>query len=785
MRSYIELNINNVVYEKNESTTLYGSVNEENNKAQYDRSLLVSKNPIYDLAYTSKVVYGLFDGFIQSDLANSLSNENQTFLLEKDGAISVDKNSFFFKDKEYQLYSDNSFAQTMSLDSLWQATLNEKALLDTLSVGYYKRDKENYIYCYEQYSYIETFSVLDSEAFSFEEMNTEVLNQRLMEYTIYNSTVYLNQNKTKQLGFDKDVDFVEIFPEAGSSVVLEYCNVYDVQVYYKNDDEYLNSYNNFLSIDENSFGFVVDKSLGIVSFTGGEDLQAFLKEGINNVATSISLIVDDFDQWPDQGIVKINDEYILYLEKSSSSLERCIRGSNASLPLSHSSNSIVTMIRGSFKSGQYFVSYKVAPQIEYEVTDCQLRKANAFEWLNVSPMNNVQANKILQLSTETKNIANIVLEIDRNYIGSDLYGPIYFGNDVSRLKATAYSYAGNPVDDIEITLEKVIGPGGLEDGNASIIVRQTNSEGEIYGHYYAPYEESAILFKVNSIDYDDTGTMVVLDELPYGILANEISLYQILKHDPCTGTVGKRIESFAGGSAIEPYGSGYFDIYMQYNEDYNNGVMQVLYDNIKYTFKISKVYLMHPPNEPRWVRVYVNNHYSWMDSIIEPVDCWLYQEKSLVWDSASLNGVHVLLYEWSERYTHPITNIVGAYGPVLPDRISEKTLYFDDKYLPSPDPDDDRINLGGYAIVAPSEVKFKAYAKDPMTGRIINSNEIRAKVILPSSLKGVSEGALPIPHGFQLVSESFNEGAGLGGSNFLTINKNSVNTNSINIFGEI
>jgi hypothetical protein len=74
--------------------------------------------------------------------------------------------------------------------------------------------------------------------------------------------------------------------------------------------------------------------------------------------------------------------------------------------------------------------------------------------------------------------------------------------------------------------------------------------------------------------------------------------------------------------------------------------------------------------------------------------------------------------------------------------------------------------------MTPSKVSLRAKAVDPYSGELVYSNTIHLVLNLPNYLVGVDRsGALPIPKGFNLITSVENVGNGLGGANFLTINR--------------
>jgi len=369
-------------------------------------------------------------------------------------------------------------------------------------------------------------------------------------------------------------------------------------------------------------------------------------------------------------------------------------------------------------------------------------------------------------------------------LGGNLYGPVYYGTDTSKLTATAYDAAGNPVEDIELTTYIKSGVGAL-NGSLSSFSADSNSLGQTNCFYNAPYSTDDTSLEVTSTTHVGADTHMTVN-FTTPVQPNECWVFQILKHDPVLGTAGDYVEAFDAGSASEPNGFGFVDVWMVFTEDYNGGTLLLEdKDGVRHSLPIRWAEQQYDGNNEPYVRLFLEQSAlaSWIDGTEK---AWLFQGEAVEWNTSLRRGARVILYEWSNEAQHPITMVAGAYMPVRPDSVQGNTLVFNNRLLPIPDPDDRENNLGAYIVIAPSEVRCSAYGRDPFSGNLITSNDVRLRLRLPNTLTGVDEsGALPIPYGWTLITEEFNIGAGLDGANFVTINPAASGINQFSITGVI
>lgn len=782
----IELSIENtvVVYETNSLLTgIFAGLD----GWRYDLKLLTdtSQNSSQYLTHIGGHSVGLKDGFSQTDWASGVVlglDYLKTIAKKQNNSLiwtpKYSTGSYSIYHDIRRLYSDYSYMQTCNvIDELSTCALRSDCLQTSISVGIYKRLDDGLIIAETTFNYVEDFSG----------------NERKHEFRIVEDVLSLNGNYSVKVGFGSSVADIEATCEyhkasAGSKLFLKYLNPKDITVFVVSGTSVV-TLSELTSIDyTDQAAYSVDYDLGVISLTGLTAEPVVLSKLIDDVQDSLLCYYDDnFIALPEHGVVQIGDELIAYLSKGLSSLENCVRGYRGSIQAAHTSGSVASFVtQGIFAPGDYYVKYNAVPRVDYEITTHNTRTANKTNWLDVQPLTNLKFNKIIQLVSKTINLARITLDTDKMIIGGNLYGPLFFGTDVARLTATAYDASDSPVEDIEITIEKIYGPGSINNAGNQITA-ESNSEGEVYGFYNAPYTEAEINLQVSDVTYDGSDTLINVPHLPAGVTTSDLYIYQVMKHDPTLGTVGKKVKAVSAGIITEPWGLGYIDCRCEFTDDFDCGYLQINYDNVRYSLRIRNSFRIDVAGHELLTRFYVEEYFAFMgDPSFAESDVWLYQEAAEVWDSTLARGANVILYEYSMNYKHPRTKLTGAYGPVKPDSIAGTVLRYKNRLLPVPEPTNDNVNLGAYLIVSPAESRFRAYAKDPFTGNTIVSNEIRLKMVLPKTLTGVdSTGVLPVPYGFTFITDDFNIGAGLGGSNFITVNPAASGFNQFTLRGSI
>ena len=721
---------------------------------------------------------------------------------------------------ERNLYSDYSYSENVDINQnvggLNVVTLRDDALHHTIQAAIWERRDNFQIFKAKEYVYVDEFTgeidtVTDTrKATEDSEGNFLVDNfsSRKREFTIRSEKAWFNADHQINVGYTNPalslaqtlstalVDLWEDKGEGRGSGRDLFTKYFPVQVdSVRVISESNSSANEWTEVETLNFSeptdrhYVVDYDLGIITVGGYQAPDLVVREDVLADDVEIPVFIDDeaMEQYPEQGVITIGTEEILYYSKTRNAFIDCVRGYNSTTSLPQSQGAIVKdRQHGLGSTDTFYVSYLAVPRVDYEVTDYNKRSANKASWLDVRPARNATTTNVLQILSSQLNLAEIVLETDSPLIGGNIHGPVFYGTDISRLTARGLDAAGNPVDGIPLTIEILAGVGAL-NGAGTSYRSISNTLGEIYAFYNAPYTSSTIESIVSQTTHDGADTLMTVPNLQTSVDLEDVWVYQILKHDKTLGSVGLKREVTAEDLTVSiPHGNSSLTIDGLVNkEDYTGGWLYITgTDGVR---RYRRILTMWEDTDGSGRPVSVVGLSSVMPagtSVGQPV--WLFKSDEKEWNPVIKNGSRVILYEFSTSALHPITGVTGAFAPIHPDSISGNTLRFNGRNLPIPDANDVENNVGAYSVIAPSEVSLQAYGIDPASGRIVRSNTIRLELNLPNFLTGVdSSGVLPIPYGWTLVTEESNIGAGLGGANFITVNPNADGINQFSLTGII
>jgi len=750
---------------------------------------------------------------------------------------------------ERRLFSDHSISQRidplLNSNGVMVHELRSDCMLSSIEVALFHRDANMIRRAYHKLNYVDEFTgSLDTNGNSRLSTTDDdgnvlwsSLSDRKYEYTLVKKDgidyIYTNQDLTIDNGFAGEINaetadkFLENKDQGnpeGRDVYLNFFPVVNdsVEMYAINSSGVVTKLKevatlNFSEPSEQAYS--VDYDLGIVRLGGYQAPDLYLKLGLDPETTEVECYIDDdvFASYPNQGILVIENEYILYYGKSRNRFYDCVRGYNNTVAAIHNAGTIVSDIQhgqGTKSSQTIYASYTATPRVEYEVlSDCS-RTANKTGFLDIKAISNVETNNVIQISPVEAHLSEITLAVgpEVGSIGGELYGPIRYGTDTARLIATAYDSMGNSVEDIELTIVLESNVGSL-NSTLSQYTALSNSAGQIYALYNAPYDWASVLKDVYSVTHSSGDTIFDMDEtIPPGITAKDIVVYQVLKHDKILGTkgtefpvtIGENDPQYDNSITVIGRSSITIDGYIRdVDSTYIGGTAHIVCDDgITHTREIVGAFANVGSNTQTLIFSSTVNSF---DSINFPTGsstnfnnarCWLIERGAQEFNTDFLDGARVILYEWNTDVEHPIygrsphpqyvdssgVSVTGAYFPVRPTEVSSTRLVFAGRTLPLPNATDRDNNLGGYMVVTSDMVSLYAYGKDPVSGRLIRSNSLRLRLDLPPHLKGVdSDGALPIPYGFRFATESHNIGAGIGGSNFLTINPKAEGINTFNV----
>ncbi len=709
-----------------------------------------------------------------------------------------------------RLYSDHSFSTRFDpLDNesgVMVHTLRSDAVHASITVSLYERDSKLRIFQKHQFKPVSQFTGTMDEV-----NNVRIATQsggslifgtfepRKQEFLINSDKVYLNNDYELEIGalvvssgyLDIDATDIELHWEnkglgvsGGRSLFTNFFPLKDSSLRLISKDSVggLTEYTEVSSLDFSAptdLHFSLEPGSGTVDVGGRKAPDLVLAADADDVQTTITVFLEDvaMDQYSEQGVIIIGTEEIQYLGKTRTQFVQCTRGFNSTVAAVHTTGDVIEDRRhGLGADGTLFIAYTALPKVQYEVTDYDVRSANKYGWLDVNPGRNGETNDIVQILSSDISLNEIVLETDSASIGGNLFGPVFYGTDISRLTARGLDALGNPVEDIDLTIEIQSGPGSL-NGQGASFTDTTNSLGEIYSLFNSPYSASNVELNVGLVTHVAADTEMVVNGLSGAVLLDNIWVFQVLKHDHSLGTIGDKINTTAVGASTAPWGAGFFTSDELVTDDYWDGLVQYTEATVKKFANITHI------NRQDTTTGLTSTVYTDAD-LTGATLIRLLKRDSTSFDESAMNGVRVILYEFDASVEHPITAATGAFFPVHPDAISGNTITFTGRNLPIPAPTDDTSNLAGYVVYATAISQLQATGTDPASGRVITSNIVRLSLELPTPLVGVdTSGALPVPKGFTFVTESFNVGAGLGGANFITINPQAAGINAFSLTG--
>ena len=759
--------------------------------------------------------------------------------------VESGKFSILFQPKN--LYSDYSYTSKFNAtDPSSNIELRDDCRYDTISAILYHRDDNFINWPWDVYSYVEAFTgefPEGGERLEVEDSEGNILwaslSTRRREFIIgSDGFLFLNQDATRTIGTQDTptLDNIDVFEykgrgnSSGRDCYSDYFPIKEgtsrVLILSGETIRELASVDSLNFSTEDDDVFAADEDLGIISLGGYRAPDLVLKESLDVYDDEVVCYLDDrsIASYPQQGVIEIGDESILYYGKGRNTFFDCVRGYNSTIAAQHNVGTVVSDIqhgKATKKSDKVYIAYEAVPRIEYEVLTEDVRTSNKAPFVSVKAVHNTKTNNILQISPVEKHVTDLVLEVDKPLIGSNTYGPIYYGSDFARLIARANDSLGLPVEGIDITIELLSNGTGTVNGGAKY-TSLSNTLGEIYALYNAPYSWDSISKKILDITHELGGTVFDIEKLPLGLTAEDITIYQVLKHDRTYGTVGQRLDilgfiehpEIAGNTSNSPaiWVSAVFeDAPSQWesnkdNLDPKHVVDQKCGSNSSYGSAFVDIKFVNLAGDARWVRRKIREAIDYYvdvggiqtragtlfllennipkDANEDATLCYAVEKGAAVWTGDLQNGLPVVLYEWDDTVRHPLNDTLGAYYPLRPDSMSQEQLLFAGRELPLPEPFDIESNLGGYLIVTSDVVTLRASCTDPVSGRVIVSNKVKIRLDIPPYLNGVdSSQALPIPYGFGFLTEDHNVGTGLGGANFLTINPKAegVNAFSLNI----
>lgn len=758
----VELNI----YETTKTSPVLGIYSElEQTGWLWDKALLVTDqfpNTKYD-TYTGGNQFKLREGTIRSDWVSGALEGVENYALTDIYEPLIFTGTYTISSSVRNLYSDFSYTSYIDPNYEPESGLTGHALPDDYQLGSIR-----------VYGFKRGPSLINEIIFEYDIVD-EFTDTYYKQYRVTDDKVVLNESPVMKHGIDPSLATWDLIRTHGVSLgsgtgdpkdyYLDFFPVLEDTLkafilYSDGTIERWDLVDSFDFSESNDTHLVLNPDLGVLS-SGGQEFDSLVtSEAITASDIEIPFYTTkDTASYPKRGIVHLGDETVSYTDRTQNKLLNCTRGYLGTTAVEHGIGTVVEFERRGYpitEDAELFVYYESTARIDCEITDSSQRTGEP----DCRPSKNPTASQIVQISAKLRDLDRLVLESDKPSLGANTYGPVFFGNDTSKLTVTAYDSEDNPVDNLQITLEILDPVIGLLDGESTSVVKISNSEGKIFAYYNSPIDINDYATKFDSVTYSSGKTLFTIDDIDDFAELKDIYIFQLLKHDPSFGMSGEKwaVKAYSS-TTTRPNAEAVVTVDGTVGQQYEGGIAYCLSTaGVLYTREI----------------VQVDGDDIYLAETIPSVTLetiYLVGANDIEWDSSLLNGVPVIVYKFDNEAEHPITGKAGAYMPIKPESITNDVVAYN-MILPTPYPDDRDNNLGGYMIIAPTNVSLRAKATDPYSGQLIYSNTIVLSVRLPNYLVGVDRsGALPVPKGFNLIVSEENVGNGLEGANFFTINK--------------
>lgn len=416
------------------------------------------------------------------------------------------------------------------------------------------------------------------------------------------------------------------------------------------------------------------------------------------------------------------------------------------------------------------VTYNSTLRIEYEEEE-QSTEVTALE-ADVNPVTQHINQGFVAITHDQLEAASIILSIDKRRIpftaNPPEYGPVTTGSDYALLRATVKSTEGNIIPNKLVGFNMSPANVGTLDGSSESS-SITDGLGQAYSSYQPPVSGDTLGIYTTTVrasthpSYLTGYKEVIVKDTNAGYLnkESELYIYQILKDDLLLGydSIDEWIDYkiYTGDLDIPPWAN-----------------TTELEEEWRTDFK-----LKHDLKE-------------WGGSEEFNSSNKLSGRKVVVYKIEPAGSVEHDGDNWDEEAINPITGELGAVVPVRPELVEKinddsdpynnfyRLIYPEDAIL-DPDPDDSNNPIGGYWIVGPRVIKFRASTFSEYYNRVIYSNELYVRISLPTYMLGEYLTPLlkKIPYGWKFPTDTDSVAAALDGATFITINPYSTyNTSS-------
>lgn len=401
---------------------------------------------------------------------------------------------------------------------------------------------------------------------------------------------------------------------------------------------------------------------------------------------------------------------------------------------------------------------------------------------NLNPLFRKSGQGFVYLSTKEEDPVSLELTVELPVITTDVYGPLYIGNNYAAVVATVKDAQDQPLEgiavDFDIVSEPTVGRFGSFGESVTAI---TDEDGQARVYFNAPGTITEIGEEVTASGYlidntpsytgvTQTTTLSVEDLLVEGDL-EEISLYQVLVDDAVLGLLDVTLDQEDIEAQINEYYRDYF-------------VDQQIFGPTGLT-ATSGLSTFVDVTSADWEA----------DHRLQ----WNIQRPKIFAPNQGA-GRKLLVATVDSDYLNPHTFTTSAVGPVRPIDVVDTSQGFDIVYDTSiysiPPPSGTLTSptgsVWGYFVVSPTSVRLEASLFNRRLNQRISSNEAKLQLKVPphmdgtwtvdainenhideisSLLSNITASGQKVPLGFRLRSSSVTLAAALNGITFLDKNK--------------
>ena len=687
-----------------------------------------------------------------------------------------------------KLYSNKSSCEVLSIEGTtpegnYTYAIKNKFIDSSISVTLFKRDSNfNNIPAYT-YSYDVTLSSELSFRFESDTNDLEFKSLKKIQVgPIAGTTVGEVQCKYEYLGLGnkhRGICYTEYFPVENLELkTIQNDIVYDwVQV-----SDFVNS----LITDRH---YILDKETGRILFSNNyPEVHLSVKQDLGGVLE----LHENTEGFPERGYVTVGDqnELLYFYEKKKYGLYVC----NSDFS-ERATPSLLEGALGILKYGgmrlrnleQIYVRYIAKPRIDFECVNGGL----FFSDLNIKPYTKINSNGIIELSPQEKHVSELTLTCDKSKTGRNVFGPMFLQGDTTILKAIALNNNKKPVSEIDITF---FGKEGSFEGDVPAldgITKVSNKEGMAKAAYFYPYSSHA-LSGYSEVHLDGADSYLIYNNLGIGTNVEDIAIFQVFKTDTFSGSLGRELNVIDKkiidldnkmllnledkiGLDYKEYELNQLDrskdiasyVPRQLNlcdgKEWNTGMCLIELD---YNMGTVGPVLIEKVIDQNSIQIRTSSRSQFRKIRRLPIKkVRIYKRAELDWSGLGQRediSSEERLNRSLNKILYKIDGETSLYKKVIPSRIVNNRIYFDNIHLPTSSMSDGNNIIAMYKVMASKNITLHAQCIDPATGFEIRSNQIKLKVDFPNYLKS--------EHGFRFKTLDSEDSGGLGGANFIAIN---------------